>query len=516
MKSKRLIHLCVSLLSTLALVFVSFGPAQPAEATAAEQGKYGGILKIIMRKSPINFGNPTRIIGSDMNYAIPFLERLLSVGEGGVYLPELATSWQTAPDGKSITFNLRQGVVFHDGTEFNAKAVKFNYDRIIPTGYLSGVTSLDVVDDYTVRINLSTPNNLILYSLASMSACHIISPTAFQKHGEDWADTHPIGTGPFILQTYDRNAGLTCTRNPDYWDKGLPYLDGMEIMVVPDAMSAMTFFKAGGAHEYYDCSFETGAELRDAGYSVFIAPAGIEGYIFETSPGSVFTNPKVRQAIEYAINKEDICYGPGLNFFTPMYQLSIDASPYYNKNLIPRKYDPDKAKQLLAEAGLGNGFTFKYNAPHDQWRDAIAAEQSNLAQVGIIMDINFVSSAINTQIKKGKLGAGEASHMKFQIYPNTLHTIDLYLRSDSAQYGFMVRPAGIDELINQAKLAQNEDSKAKIIQQIAKLVYDDEPFVPLWTSPRIVVVGESVQDHGWFINGDSNNTKYGRSTWLKK
>ena len=185
---------------------------------------------MIRTKSNV-FGYPPRIAGAARDYAPPFFDHLLSVGDDGKYKPGLALSWDTSKDGKTITFKLRQGVTFHDGTPFNAQAVKSNIDNLIPpkATILSGITSVDVVDDYTVKLNLPAYNNLILYHFAANPATYMYSPEALKKNGADWATTHPVGTGPFMLKDYQPNISLTLVKNPNYWQKGLPYLDGIEI-----------------------------------------------------------------------------------------------------------------------------------------------------------------------------------------------------------------------------------------------------------------------------------------------
>jgi peptide/nickel transport system substrate-binding protein len=173
----------------------------PTTAPAASAPVKGGIMKFAMTRPPIAFGYPPKIVGPDNHYARPFFERLLLQDNTGAYKGELATSYDIAADGKSITFKLRQGVQFNDGTPFNAAAVKWNFDGLIPpkSNVLAGVTSVDAVDDYTLKLNIPAFNNLLLYSLAvDMRTC-IVSPTAVQKNGLDWAATHPVGTGPYLL-----------------------------------------------------------------------------------------------------------------------------------------------------------------------------------------------------------------------------------------------------------------------------------------------------------------------------
>jgi peptide/nickel transport system substrate-binding protein len=492
--------------------------AATSSVTAA-QPQTGGIYKVILRAVTNLFGYPPRMAGTARDSAPPFFDRLLRVGDDGKYKPELALSWDTSKDGKAITFKLRQGVQFHDGTPFNAQAVKSNLDNLIPPNatILSGITSVDVVDDYTVKLNLSSYNNLILHHFAANPATYMYSPEALKKNGADWAITHPVGTGPFMLKDYQPNISLTLVKNPNYWQKGLPYLDGIQITQVADPMSQMITFKAGQAHAIYDATATATVQLRDDGYPVQMAPGSFIAINFDTKNSEIFSKPKVRQAIEYAIDKEAICKGPGQGLYTPVYQILPNTSPDYNKACPPRKYDPAKAKKLLAEAGYPNGFSFKFFILDNVWRDGWVAVQSYLNAVGIKMEVNYVSvSVYNLMRAGGKIEAGAAGYHSYPSSSNTLFTLDSFWRSNSAIWQYVVRPAGIDEFIDQAKLSRDPAAITKINRQILKLLYDDATIVPIWLNPRIAVVDKSVQNAGWFIYGDPDNNEFGTRTWLKK
>jgi peptide/nickel transport system substrate-binding protein len=486
--------------------------------TAAEQPQYGGIYEVMLRNKSNVFGYPPRMVGAARDYAPPFFDRLLSVGDDGKYKPGLALSWDTSKDGKTITFKLRQGVYFHDGTPFNAQAVKANIDNLIPpkATLLSGITSVDVVDDYTVKLNLPSYNNLILYHFASNPVTWIYSAEALNKNGADWATTHPVGTGPFMLKDYQPDTSVTLVKNPNYWQKGLPYLDGIKINTVSDTMTQMLSLKSGQAHAIYDAQ-AAAAQLRDVGFPLQMAPGALISLNFDIKNSEYFSKAKVRQAIEYAIDKEAICSGPGQGLYEPMYQIASSTSPDYNQTLKPRKYDPAMAKKLLAEAGYPNGFSFKVFVLDTQWRDGWVSVQSYLDKVGMKMEINYVNvSAFNLIRSGGKIEKGAASLQTYVSSSNTLYMLDSYWRSDSNDFPYVVKPAGIDDLIEKAKLSRNLADITKINRQILKLIYDDETVVPFYQTKRIAVLDKSVQNTGWFIDGDPANNEFGTKTWLKK
>jgi peptide/nickel transport system substrate-binding protein len=492
--------------------------ASKAATTAAEQPQHGGIYKVMLRTSSTVFGYPPMMAGAARDYAPPFFDHLFAVGEDGTYQPRLALNWDVSKDGKTVTFKLRQGVKFHDGTPFNAQAVKANIDDLIPpkANILSGISSVDVVDDYTVRVNLSEYNNLILFHFAMNSATYMYSPEALRKNGKDWAATHPVGTGPFMLKEYVPNVSMTLVKNPDYWHKGLPYLDGIQMMQVTNAMTQMLTLKAGQAHAIYAVS-EAAAQLRDEGYPLLMAPGSYLSLTFDTKNSEIFSKRKVREAIEYAIDKEAICNGPGEGLYKPVYQVVPSDHPDYNKACPPRRYDPAKAKRLLAEAGYPNGFAFRVFMLDTQWRDGWVAVQDYLDKVGIKMEINSANaSAWNLIRLKGQIEKGAAAFAAFTPSANTLFTLDQFWRSDSPQFPYVVKPAGIDQLIDKAKLARDPAAITKINRQIMKLVYDDVTVVPLYVNMRMAVTGKSVRNTGWFINGDTLNNEFGTRTWLKK
>ena len=248
-----------------------------------------------------------------------------------------------------------------------------------------------------------------------------------------------------------------------------------------------------------------------------MAPGALVSMNFDIKNSEYFSKPKVREAIEYAIDKEAICNGPGQGLYVPMYQMVSSTSPDYNKALKPRKYDPAMAKKLLAEAGYPKGFSFKVFVLDTQWRDGWVATQSYLDKVGIKMEINYVNvSAFNLIRSGGKIEKGAAAMQTFVSSANTLYMLDSYWRSDSNDFPYVVKPAGIDKLLDQAKLSRDPAAITKINRQILKLTYDDETIVPLYQTQRIATLDKSVQNTGWFIYGDPANNEFGTRTWLKK
>jgi ABC-type transport system substrate-binding protein len=212
----------------------------------AEKPQYGGVLKIINPRSPRAPGWPSSGGGPGIEASLPAIERLVGMDIKGLPRPVLATSWEYADDLSSLTFTLRKGVKFHDGEDFNAEVAKMNLEERIKNGLVAKplriIGSIDIVDDYTIRLNLKEFRNNLLDTLAGWNGL-IISPKVIEKakikKGKKWAQKNPVGTGPFKFVKFERKVILKFEKFDGYWDKGKPYLDGIEMHYITDPMTSV-------------------------------------------------------------------------------------------------------------------------------------------------------------------------------------------------------------------------------------------------------------------------------------
>jgi len=306
--------------------------------------------------------------------------------------PALATSWTTSAAGTEITFKLRRGVKFHDGTDFNADAVVFSfarqYDQSHPFhqygewvywGYMfSDVDRVEKIDDYTVKLIMKAPNSSIMTSLAMFTVA-IVSPANAEKYGEDMF-RHPAGTGPFKFVDWVKDDHITLAKNEDYW-RDPPELDQLIFKVIPDTSARLLALEVGEIQgmEYPDPNdFD---RIKDNSDLVLMSEPGMNvgymamntgyGYIDDNGNGirdagegpdrtpgflEALTKKKVRQAINYAIDKKSIVD----NLYLGTASVAKNGMPPfmlgYNDDIRDYEYNPAKAKQLLAEAGYPNGF----------------------------------------------------------------------------------------------------------------------------------------------------------------
>ena len=382
------------LIAAILTVFVCAEVAYCAPATTPSQPVKGGILRAIRNNFPKVLGYPTEMAPIDNIFAIPVAERLLKWDEKGNLIPDLSESWKDDPTNKTVTFFLRKGVKFHDGTPFNAEAVKWNLQLRMDANrlmYGSLIKSMEVIDEYTLRINVTAYNNQLSYNYGWIT---MHSPTAIKNNTKEWARTHPVGTGPFTLVDFQRDVVVKYKKNDDYWRKGYPYLDGIEVRYIPDMMTATAMMEAKQADMWMDVRFiQNVLDLQKKGLKVNWGPGMFWALLpNSTDAKSPYANKKVREAIEYALDRPAIAKMIGLGTYEPLHQMAPSDFPGYVKGYNPRPYDPKKAKQLLAEAGYPNGFKTEILAAVIE-QDFAAAIQAYLAAVGIEAKVDIADPA---------------------------------------------------------------------------------------------------------------------------
>jgi peptide/nickel transport system substrate-binding protein len=490
-------------------------PKIAAKSAPKMQPQTGGILKIIEATGPKSpFGWPTESIGEAVLAMKPVTEALLRQYYDGRIEPGLAESWKIAPDKSSITFNLRKGVKFHDGTDFNAEAAKFNLE-FVKTAKRPGTedwTSIDVIDDYTLKITLSKYTNLLLTRFTT-GTTSMVSPTAFKTKGIEWARWNPVGTGPFEFVSFERDVRTKYKRFDGYWQKGKPYVDGMEYLYIKDPMTQSAAMEAGEGQVLNTETGKMAADLKAAGLNIITADTGTVVLIPDSmNADSPLANRKVREAVEYAIDKEAIAKAKSYGFWGAAYQLPNVGTMAYIKDFQGRRYNPAKAKQLLAEAGYPKGFKTKIFPHFAIDKDIMVSVQNYLSKVGIIAEIEIVDQGKYSEYRRKGWKNGFLCQ-PLGSYPNYLQTLDLYMPSDSLEFPSMKRPAGLDTLLKEALATINPE--APRIQKVLKVIHEDATVIPIHTTGRASIQQKNVHDTGHLSMGGWTDWTPDRS-WLNK
>jgi peptide/nickel transport system substrate-binding protein len=493
----------------------------PTSPMTAGTSKYGGKVRDIDPNSPATpIGVPWETSGTSVLYMQLGLQCALKEYVDGTIGPNLATSYDVVSDpaNPSVTLHFQKGVKFSDGTDFNAQAVKWNYDTMKQSNMYPSVTSywksVDVVDDYTVRINMTTWLNKSLGSFAK-SVTYLVSPTAYNKNGLAWMEWNMVGTGPFVQTNFQRDVSLTTAKNANYWEQGKPYLDGFQYLFVADEMTREALFKSGGG-EILNClnNGRIALDLQNSGYKIVSQLNNVDVLVPDSgNADSPWSNTKVRQAAEYAIDKESLAKTFGYGFWAADYQMNTSNSIAYDKNLQGRVYDVAKAKQLLSDAGYPNGFKTSIIAPTSANADIVATIQSYLSKVGIQADIQMVASTLYN----GYTFTGTP-------WKNAL-ILDSYSQNPNPTQGFngsfglglafksTGRPTGWMDALNASMATPKLDPA--LIQKVEDMAVDYVLTIPLYSTASLWAIVPNLQDIALGTRGDPNFCEV-QNAWLSK
>lgn len=337
------------------------GPAA-AGAPAVGQPKRGGTMRVT--GSPAVEINPHKLTSNGGIITVfPCLNFLARVSPDGVPQPELATSWTPSADTKTWTFKLRQGVKFHDGSDFKADDVVATYRRLADksTGSTAAATlnflppdGIEKVDDLTVAFHLSRAQADFPYYTYIYQAG--ILPATWSG---DWA-TSPIGTGPFKMTNYTPGQGSSYVRNDAYWENGLPYLDGVEIKIWQDPSGELTALQSGASDLMALTPYDALDDIRkNPNLQVVTSKSAAYDAMHMRVDTAPFDNPKVRQALALALNRQDVLVtvlGPDGGELANDQPVAPNLRDHVDVGM--KTQDLAAAKRLLAEAGHPNGFDF--------------------------------------------------------------------------------------------------------------------------------------------------------------
>jgi peptide/nickel transport system substrate-binding protein len=501
-------------------------PTTPAATTpaattpAAETPTKGGTLRWLYTYSlqktpgwPTDTTNVQRVL---LNWTVR--EPLVRLGLDGVPQPYLATSWEWAPDHKSITFHLRKGVTFHDGTPFTSEAVvtlgQINIDE-----KQSIATNWDhwaAVDDYTVTLYLKQYTIDVFVALSSTNMM-FFSSAAYKEHGKDWMAEHPIGTGPFKYDSWSKDVDMKFVRNDNYWQPGKPYMDGIDIMFVTESLTLQSTLKAGGGDMASTIAGKPLADFKDLGFNI-IAKAGGSAFIYfdNANADSIYANPLIRQAVEYAIDKKSIVDALGYGYMQVTNQMTPPQYFTFNSNLPSRDYNPAKAKELLTQAGFPNGFQTKMitmSAGASGAGQRALAYQQNLKDIGIDVTLDVVDNPgyWNYAYKGFNNEMAESDYAMSLYFPVWVRSIF----PPTGNHVSLKLPDGAEDILN-AAMSEADPAKFKQLNdQLIKAIYDSAILVPIYASARGYVLSPKV--HGTnFYEYSEYNMWDPADTWLSK
>jgi peptide/nickel transport system substrate-binding protein len=489
---------------------------QATTKPAADQPVKGGTLKVIMVGSPSNLGSPLLIDNpNDKRFSSPIMESLIRIGFDGKYVPWLATDWKIAEDLKSITFNLQKGVKYHDGTLFNAQSVKECLEMAIGGQFpqLKSIKSIDVLNDYSVKLNMEKFDWSVMASLSFGTVGLMASPTALKSHEADWSRTNPVGTGPFKFVSYERDVKLKMVRNEEYWDPGKPYLDGVEFIIQANATTALMSFKAGEAQVLGNLQPSDIKDLEAAKFQVIKSPGSVTCYFSDSGTAtSPWNKIEVRRAAQYAVDTKAISDNIGYGIYEPANQPWATGFWANNPNIKGYPYNPDKAKDLLKQAGYPEGFQTTITTTQGQPMDQFIAVQDNFKAVGIKCEIKTISlPEFGGMAPKGWTALAFGGSPGRGLDPAFSMGSGVVARGTT--WVSTKREADVEAKATEANAEVDFTKRQALMQEVSRLIVDEHCMhLYILTNKELLAVNDKIKDAGF---EDMWLWKL-KNAWLKK
>ena len=492
----------------IGLVLLAVAVASVAVAAPPKDAMVVGLLA-----EPVTM-DPPQITDLNSTRVIKRMFEGLTAQELGTYkiVPGLAQSWDISKDGLTYTFHLRPNVKFHDGTPLTAEAVKFCFDRQMNDqgpfyatgtypyvkGFLGNVAGVEVVNPGTVQIRLKSPLTPFLQYLAHHSL-YIYSPEALKKWGKDVVK-HPVGTGPFKLETWEPGVRVVLTRNDQYWG-GAPKIRQAIYVPIIEAQARLSAIKTGEIDMTMDVPPDSLQDLRkDPDVVVAEANSSAVWYVALNTRHPALKDKRVRQALNYAVQKDaiirDILKGTAIVATTP---LSPVYGPYHEDKTVRYPYDPEKAKALLKEAGYASGFDVTFFVPES------GSGMQSPVEMGTVIQANLAAVGVRAKIQTMEWGAylkkyvdspdmaemswnpsiGDPDHMMYMLLSS-----DRFPPAFNA--GYYQNPR-VDELLRKGRTTIDDRERVPLYKEAQRLVMEDAPWIFVDHGKQVIVYRKRVQ-----------------------
>ncbi len=502
------------------------GAALVTPTAEAQQPKHGGTLRFVMKYEPptLSVLNNT----STTTTSPKIWDGLLAYDPDLKPLPMLATSWAVSPDGLQYTFNLREGVTFHDGKPFTSADVAFSILRLKAghprgRGTFANVEEVKTPDAKTAIVVLSKPSPYMLVALGGSESPMI------PKHLYEGVDVAAppaqalhIGTGPFVLKEWVRGSHALLERNPNYWDKPKPYLDRVIIRFMPDAAARAAAFESGDLDlggsapvpladlERYKNHPKLAVDTRSFAYT------GAQHQIFFNLDTPVLKNKKVREAVAHSLNLdaivETVFYGQAKVSPSPV---SVALTPWYDPAVQPRKFDVALANKLLDEAGqprTGGGNRFQVRLLINPFIDGRLAEfvRQSLRQVGI--------DAVIQNLEFGAYAKAVYTDRAFDLTIESLTNVfDPTVGVQRGYWSKNFKPGlpfsnsahyenpEVDRLLEAAAIEVDAAKRKQLFSQFQRIVHEDVPSVDMISPLEIIIANKKIRNYARGAEGLGDN-----------
>jgi peptide/nickel transport system substrate-binding protein len=402
--------------------------------------------------------------------------------EANDFEPRLATEWKQIDD-VTLQLKLRQGVKFTNGEEFDADAARFSIQTMLKAPAYASFTNViagaETVDKYTVNVKMKSPTLLHMPALAQGG--FVYPPKMFEQLGPDEFGKKPVGTGPYMFSEWVKDSHVTLEANPAYW-AGAPAVKTFTFRTIPEGAAKLAALETGEVDFIIDVPLDAVERIeRNTNLQLFSRSSNRVFYLVPSLlTDTPLKNPKVRQALWYAIDSQSIIRSLFKGRAKPLTSQLLTPSFFgYDPDRKAAPYDPDKAKQLLTEAGFPNGFdiTFKYSAGrYAQDKEVGQTVATQLAKVGVrakqeVLESGTFLNQLNAkQLNDMYLGGTlppPDGHFMYQQFESTF------------RYAYYANPQ-LDDLLKKEAATANRDERSRIMKQILELFDKDPPYIPMY------------------------------------
>ena len=455
----------------LSLLLAPLGLAQPA---------------VVMQSADASTLDPTMNRETPtFNVLINIFDALLFKEADGTFTPGLAENWESVDD-TTWRFTLREGVTFHNGEPLTAEAVKFTVDRILDeeTGSpirrgFAFIESVEVEDERTVVIRTNTPQPLAENYFSELL---IVPPVYFQEVGAEAFASAPVGTGPYQVESWQRDVVLDLSANESYW-RGAPDIGELEFRPVPEAITRFSSLSAGEADLVTSLppSLVASVEAAQNAQLKTVESARVIYIGIDTLQEGPLQDVRVRQALNYAVDVDAIVEGIFGGLTTPTSTLLTEIDFGYSSDVSPYPFDPERARELLAEAGYADGFEVTLGTPNGRYTSDVQVAQAVAAQ------LEDIGISVNQEVREygayvGELFSGNAPDLFLIGWGNAPLDADfiLYplLRTDELLSYFS--DPELDALLDEAHSTLDREARQAAYAQALELIYQQAPLIFLY------------------------------------
>lgn len=466
-----------------------------AQTKPGDKPRYGGRLTYGSLRT-ITTTNPFRnTVSIDYTVRSLMFEGLTATDKEGNIVPSLAKSWEVSKDGLTYTFSLRSGVKFHNGKTLNSEDVRWSIDylrdpknRAYYVDQVTEVKALDAPDPLTVIFTLKKPFSPFASMVANTRAP--IIPAGSQLP----ADSYPPGTGPFRFVEWQTGQHLTLKAFKQYWTPGVPYLDEIVFKPITEDNVRVTALRTGAVDIADEIPFPviTDAKKGKADFQIVTHEAGVRARVVFNTRIPPFNDVRLRQAVAYAVDKNEVAMGATWGFAKPTNQRYPTSSKWFIE-LKDREQDLQKARALMAEAGYKDGLKIKTPVHASPGKEVSTILKDQLKKVGIELELDVMDFASHTKVRTSKEFTMYAAGMGARGDPDQIYYADLYSKSKQNESGYS--DPEVDQLLDKTRVVQDPKERKRLFTEVLRLMHRDVPELYLYIGPNFSGVSAHVKGY---------------------